>query len=184
MNRILRKNQLFTIPNLLCIVRIALIPLIVWLYCIRQNYYFAVGVILLSGLTDIADGWIARHFHMVSDFGKILDPFADKLTQGSIMICLAFRYRMMIGVIILFAAKELLMGLLGMLVLHKMDSVNSAKWHGKINTVVLHAVMMLLILFPDMPTTLVNGLLILCGCSMLGSLCLYMVFYIRLLRKS
>lgn len=183
MHRILRKNQILTIPNLLSLIRLALIPLIVWLYCVKQNYYFAVGVILLSGLTDIADGWIARHFNMVSDLGKILDPIADKLTQVTVMTCLALRYRLIVGITVLFAVKELLMGLLGVLVIHKKDSVNSAKWHGKLNTVILYTVMILLILFPHMPFAMANCLLILCVCTMLCSLCLYMVFYIRLLRE-
>lgn len=183
MHRILKKNQIFTIPNLLSAIRLALIPLIIWLYCIKQNYYFAVGVILLSGLTDIVDGFIARHFNMVSDFGKIFDPIADKLTEIAIMICLAFRYRLIIGIVVLFVVKELLMGVLGILIIHKKGAVNSAKWHGKINTVILYVVMILLILFPSMSATMANCLLILCGFTMICSLWLYTAFYIRLLRE-
>lgn len=80
MHRVLRKDQILTIPNLLSIVRLCLIPLIIWLYCVKKDYTLAVIVILISGATDIVDGFIARHFNMVSDFGKILDPVADKLT--------------------------------------------------------------------------------------------------------
>ena len=86
MHRILRKDQIFTIPNLLSIIRLILIPIIVWLYCEKQNYNAAVAVIVVSGATDITDGFIARHFNMVSDFGKILDPVADKLTQAAVII--------------------------------------------------------------------------------------------------
>lgn len=55
----------------------------------------AVAVLALSGITDILDGFIARRFGMVSDVGKILDPVADKLTQGAVILCLAFRYSLM-----------------------------------------------------------------------------------------
>ena len=69
-----KNKQILTIPNLLSMFRILLIPLIVWLYCGRQDYPLAAWVLLLSGATDIADGFIARRFHMVSDLGKVLDP--------------------------------------------------------------------------------------------------------------
>lgn len=95
MHRIFKKDQILTIPNLLSVVRLLLIPVIVWLYCGKQEYTAAVVVILLSGITDIADGIIARKYHMVSDFGKILDPIADKLTQAAIILCLTYNYPLM-----------------------------------------------------------------------------------------
>ena len=95
MHRILKKDQILTIPNLLSVIRLLLIPVIIWLYCIKKKYALAVGVIVLSGITDVADGIIARTCHMVSDFGKILDPIADKLTQGAIILCLTVQYPLM-----------------------------------------------------------------------------------------
>lgn len=47
---------------------------------------------MLSGLTDLADGYIARRFHRISNLGKILDPVADKLTQAAMLICLFTRF--------------------------------------------------------------------------------------------
>ncbi len=86
-------KQILTIPNLLSVFRILLIPLIVWLYCGKQDYLLAAWVLLLSGVTDIADGFIARRFRMVSDLGKVLDPIADKLTQTAALVCLLTRFR-------------------------------------------------------------------------------------------
>ena len=86
-------KQMLTIPNLLSVFRILLIPLIVWLYCGKQDYLLAAWVLLLSGVTDIADGFIARRFRMVSDLGKVLDPIADKLTQTAALVCLLTRFR-------------------------------------------------------------------------------------------
>lgn len=91
MHRIFRKDQVLTIPNLLSVIRLALIPLIVWLYIGKQEYSAAVAVILISGATDIIDGFIARKFNMVSDLGKILDPVADKLTQATVILCLTVK---------------------------------------------------------------------------------------------
>jgi len=180
MHRVLKKDQILTIPNLLSIIRLALIPLIVWLYIGKQEYNLAVVVILVSGATDIIDGFIARHFNMVSDFGKILDPLADKLTQAAVIICLITKHKLMLVLIILFAVKELIMGTFGFLAIKKKDSVNSAKWYGKANTVVLYVVMMILILIPEMSEVLANTLIIICGCVMLLSLALYTRFYIKL----
>ena len=100
MHRIFRKDQVLTIPNLLSVIRLALIPLIVWLYIGKQEYSAAVAVILISGATDIIDGFIARKFNMVSDLGKILDPVADKLTQATVILCLTVKYRWMRGLIV------------------------------------------------------------------------------------
>ena len=180
MHRVLKKDQILTIPNLLSFVRLALIPLIVWLYIGKQEYNLAVMVILISGATDIIDGFIARHFNMVSDFGKILDPLADKFTQAAVIICLTVKYKLMGVLVVLFAIKEVIMIVLGYFAIKKKDSVNSAKWYGKANTVVLYVVMMLLILYPGMSGLLANTLIVICGCVMLWSLALYTRFYIRL----
>lgn len=181
MHRILKKEQILTVPNLLSVVRLLLIPLIIWLYCVKQAYTAAVGVIILSGITDMADGIIARKFHMVSDFGKILDPVADKLTQAAIIICLTTRYKRMLVLIVLFAVKELCMGLMGAVTVKKTDTVNSAKWFGKVNTVVLYVVLVLLIFFQGMPEALANALIFLCGCMMLLSFIMYARFYKNIL---
>lgn len=180
MHRLFRKDQIFTVPNILSIVRLLMIPIIVWLYCGKREYGIATVVILLSGATDIVDGFIARKFNMVSDLGKILDPIADKVTQIAVIICLTFKYKLMLAIVVLFAVKEMIMGVMGYITLKKKDQVNGAKWYGKLNTVVLYAVMMLLILIPDMSQALVNMLIIICACMMLLSLLLYVRFYRKL----
>ena len=139
------KKEIYTIPNAMSLFRLCLIPFIVYLYW-RQKEYAAVGLIVLSGATDIADGIVARRFHMVSDFGKILDPIADKLTQGAM--------------------------------------VNSAKWYGKVCTVVLDLSIAILILFPSLQPAVGNGLIFLCAIVMLTALVLYARFYLRLLAQT
>lgn len=184
MHRIFRKDQVLTIPNLLSVIRLALIPLIVWLYIGKQEYSAAVAVILISGATDIIDGFIARKFNMVSDLGKILDPVADKLTQATVILCLTVKYRWMRGLIVLFVVKEIIMAVLGYMAIQKKDVVNSAKWYGKLNTVVLYLVMTCLILFPSISETVANILIGICICVMLMSLTLYIRFYLNLFRTN
>jgi cardiolipin synthase len=74
-----RTDRLLTIPNLLSVVRLACVPLFLWLLFGRENRVAA--ALLLGGLgaTDWVDGYIARHFNQVSNLGKILDPVADRI---------------------------------------------------------------------------------------------------------
>ena len=131
-------------------IRIALIPLIVWLYSVEKNYYGAIAVIALSAATDIIDGFIARHFNMISDFGKALDPLADKLTQAALLICLLSRYELMWGLIVIFGLCEITKFTLAMIIAKRLDEVNGAKWYGKANTVMIYATIMAFMLFPQM----------------------------------
>ena len=176
-NETKNSNQIITIPNILSFFRLALIPFIVWVYCWVQDYYIALGLIALSALTDIVDGFIARKFNMVSEFGKILDPIADKFTQGAVIICLITRYRLMIVMVIVFAVKELIMVLMGMYTIRHYGEINSAKWYGKLNTVILYATMMALVIFPNIGELTANILIIVCMVSLVLSLLLYVNFY-------
>ena len=176
-NKRLKKENVLTIPNLLSLVRILLIPIIIWLYCAQKAYMHTFIVIAISGFTDIIDGKIARKFDTVSDVGKVLDPIADKLTQAALVICLIARYPWMWAILALFAVKECLMLLWGYLTLKSTDTINGAKWYGKLSTVVLYAVMMILILFVDIPQAIATVLMLLCGGMMLLSLVMYGRFY-------
>ena len=89
------ENKILTIPNLLSLFRLILIPVIIWLYWFRKDYFPAGVLLIISGLTDLADGYIARHFNAVSNIGKILDPIADKLTQAAMLFCLVTRFPLM-----------------------------------------------------------------------------------------
>ncbi len=181
MKRIFNKKDILTIPNFLSLLRLLMIPVIVWLYMKERNYYAATTVVVLSGITDIADGIIARKCNMVSDFGKILDPFADKLTQAALIICLSSKYPKMIWLAVLLAVKEFIMALLGYITIKIKNSVNSAKWYGKVSNFVLYASMILIILLPDLPISTVNALTILCAAILLLSLIMYIRFYIKIL---
>lgn len=177
MHRLFRKEEILTIPNLLSIVRLLLIPLIVWLYVTLERPYLAVGAIVLSGLTDILDGYIARHYDMVSDFGKILDPIADKLTQLALIICLSSRYSTINYLLALFVVKEIIMAISGWMVIRKKDSVHSSQWFGKATTALLYATVVLLFLFPELPAVWANALFVLCGGMILLTMVKYLLYY-------
>ena len=172
----LRKKDIFTIPNMLSFFRILLIPAIVILY-VKDYRYASVGVIVLSAVTDIVDGWIARSFNMISDFGKFLDPVADKLTQMLMLCCLVLRYPWAVSLVALLVIKELFQLVCGIIVLKRTDVMNSAKWFGKVNTAVIYASMILLFLLPDISEVIATIILTVCGITMLLSMFLYGRFF-------
>jgi len=183
MKRFFSRHQILTVPNLLSLVRIILIPIIVWLYSFEKNYYAAIGAIILSGATDIVDGWIARHFNMISDFGKALDPLADKLTQAALLLCLLSEYKMMWGLTVIFGVCEIVKLALGIIIAKKHDEVVGAKWYGKANTVIIYVTMMLLILFPQMDEITAKTLMLICGAVMIIAHTLYFRLYFMILVK-
>ena len=182
MKKLFSKKQVMTIPNLLSLIRLIMIPFIVWFY-VKTNYYAATALVVLSGITDVVDGIIARKFNMVSDLGKILDPIADKCTQGIVIICLSLKYRHMMWLVMLFVVKECIMGLLGYITIKSKDSVNSAKWYGKVSTLVLYASMISLIIFSEMPAVAVDTIIALCSVFLILSLVMYVRFYIKILSE-
>ena len=145
-----RKN-IMTIPNLLSLVRLLMIPWIAYAYLGKNDAVLTAGLLVASGITDLADGWIARRFNQTSDLGKALDPVADKLTQGVMLICLALRHPVMRIPAVLLAAKEIFTGLTGLLVIRRTGKVLGALWHGKVTTAMLYSLMIAHVLWQDMP---------------------------------
>ena len=167
------KNRIFTIPHVLSSVRLCLIPLIIWLYLGREDYVLTGIVVIISAMTDIVDGFIARKFNMISDLGKVLDPIADKATQLVVMILLTLSFPLMLMPIILTAIKEAFMAISGYMIIRKCNIVLGAHWHGKAATVLLTAVMSLHLVWHDIYPILSIVLISLSSSMIILSLVLY-----------
>lgn len=167
------ENKVLTIPNILSFFRIALIPMFVWQYCIERNSTLTGYLLILSGLTDAVDGFIARRFDMVSNVGKVLDPLADKLTQGVMLICLLVRFPLMLAPLILLVIKETYMTITGYIIIKRKGIVLGAQWHGKAATCLLYISMFLHVLWSDLPATLSNVTVGACLGMILLSFALY-----------
>ena len=181
------RKQLLSIPNLMGYFRIILIPFIVWRYVTAQtvhDYYVAAVIIGVSGITDFLDGFVARRFHMITKVGKALDPIADKLTQGAIVLALSVRFPYMIALVVLLVIKEGFMGIMGIMMLRRGKMLDGAKWFGKVSTAVLYVVMFVLILFPQISMKAANGLILLCGALRLFSFISYIPVYWKMARDS
>lgn len=175
-------RKIFTIPNILSFFRLCLIPLIIWLYCVEQNYIWAGNVLLLSGFTDIVDGFIARRFHMISDLGKILDPVADKLTQATMLLCLIFRFRLMIIPLVLMLVKETFMSVTGLMIIQKTGTVYGADWHGKVATCFLYILMVFHVFWYEIPPTVSVFLTVVCSIIIVVSFMLYGIKNLKALK--
>lgn len=171
----LTKNQVLTIPNFLSFFRLSLIPVIVWLYVFKESPGWTTAVFIISGLTDIVDGFIARRFNMVSDFGKAIDPIADKLTQITMLFCLLTHFPLIILPIIVMAVKEIGAFVLRLIVYRRTERVDSADWHGKVNTVLLYAIMLIHILWVNIPTEISTACILTTTTMMILSCVLYSV---------
>ena len=180
----------WTIPNILSLIRIAILPVFVVLYLNGAEagnmtmQYVSFALLVFSGLTDCLDGWIARRFNQISELGKLLDPIADKLTQVAVLICLATRYQEFLPILFLCTVKEMLQGIGGLILLKKRSTVRGSKWFGKLSTVVFYACMLAMVLFPDMNSTVAWILIALAGACMLLAFFGYLQMYIRIRRES
>ena len=155
------KKEILTIPNLLSLTRLTLIPVYVGLYLnARQpvQFYAAGAVITVSCLTDALDGWIARQFHMISTLGKILDPLADKLTQFALTLCLTRDHPVLHPVLALFVVKEIFQLALAVIYLMRRQILPGALPAGKVCTGVLFVSLITLVLFPGLPQEAVNAI--------------------------
>ncbi|MBE5768121.1 MAG: CDP-alcohol phosphatidyltransferase family protein [Clostridiales bacterium] len=176
-------SKIFTIPNILSMVRLAMIPVIVWAYFAFESKVLAAVLLLLSGLTDIVDGYIARHYNMISDLGKALDPVADKLTQASMMCCLAVDHPGVRLPLVLLVIKEIPSALAALGAIHKSGKVEGAQWHGKVTTVLIHTMMILHLLWEEMPDWASNVLIAACVGMMLYSFVRYLTRSVKTMRE-
>ena len=167
------ENKILTIPNLLSLFRLILIPVIIWLYWFRKDYFPAGVLLIISGLTDLADGYIARHFNAVSNVGKILDPIADKLTQAAMLFCLVTRFPLMAAPFGFLVIKEVFIGTTGLLMIRKTGNVVGADFHGKVATTLLYAMMILHIFWIDIPSAVSAVSILICLVSMAFTLLTY-----------
>lgn len=172
------------IPNLLSVLRLLLIPVFVIIYFsdIRDAGIISALILIFSGLTDVADGIIARKFNMTTALGRILDPLADKMTQATVCICLVLKQVAPLWLLILFIVKEILMIAGGANIIRKRKAITSSKWFGKLATVVFYMVMISIIAF-NLKGSIVDIMLIVALAFMLFSFGMYIPIFLQLVRK-
>lgn len=124
------------IPNLLTMLRFVLIPFIVG-YLSEGNYILAFAFLTLSAITDVLDGFIARKFNFITNFGKLIDPLADKATQVSVLTVLSLQHIIPLWILVIVLLKEFVM-ISGASFLYGKELVVSSRWYGKVSTVLFY----------------------------------------------
>lgn len=163
MSKIDWKREIFTIPNLLSLFRLILIPVYIVMYLnavTPRDFYFCAGVLTISCFTDMLDGQIARRCNMISAVGKFLDPVADKATQLAMTLCLAIRYPILWVVVVLLVIKEMYQLIASTYWLKKGYMLKGALMTGKVCTTVLFVSLVFLVMFPNIGITVVNAIAI------------------------
>jgi len=177
-----KKSELFTIPNILCYVRLLLIPVFAVVYLKAtepRDYHIAAVVLIVAALTDSLDGFIARKMNMVTDWGKMIDPIIDKLMQVVVALCLCKKHPLMWVVVVLLVIKEGYMAYKGWKNLKDGGKVYGASWFGKVCTAILFTTFAALIIFGNMPAWASNTLIVLNIIVMLLVFWMYFVAFRR-----
>jgi cardiolipin synthase len=126
----------------------------------QKEYTIAAIILIVAALTDKLDGTIAHRFNMITDFGKIIDPLADKLLQVIAMICLTVTYPRIWVLAIALIAKELYMCVKGFKILGEITQVDGAQWFGKLSTVIVFSSLVGLTYFPNLSQLQINFVIV------------------------
>lgn len=175
--------HILTIPNILSFLRIALIIL----FCIlfdadgtMADNWPAFIVLGLNALSDFLDGKLARALNQVSELGKLLDPIADYLTKFALILCFITKYPALIGFLLLFLCRVFIVALAGLKTVRKVGENQGAILVGKIDTCIFYAVMLALVLYPQMPVPLALVLVGVSAASMLVAIVVYLLHFRKL----
>ena len=174
--------NIVNVPNCLSVFRILLIPVFIVLYFNGNNgdiyIYMSAVVLLVSGFTDVLDGYIARRYNQTSKIGQFLDPLADKLTQAAVLICLTIKGGIYIIFVSLFFMKELLVLLFSSVFYKKVKVMVAPKWYGKLSTALIYLCVLVILFFGNIISPFYQNIMLAATISWLMiSFVLYMVYY-------
>lgn len=176
------KKEILSIPNLLSLFRLLLIPVYMVIYLNAKttaHYAVAAAILAVSCLTDMIDGKIARKFNMITTLGKILDPVADKATQFTLIVCLSIKHPVLWYLVALFVIKESFQLIAGINALRHRKILKGALFAGKVCTTILFVSLILLVLLPNLSDTAVLIIAIIDAIFMLIAFLEYIRAYAR-----
>ncbi len=178
-------NKNLNIPNALTVLRmILIIPFVI--FYVNKQYIPAVVVLIISGITDALDGFIARNFNQFTELGKMLDPLSDKLTQGSVALCLAIQYPILLPFFLIFIIKEAGMVIAALVLIKKRKKPCGSKWYGKIATILFYISFVIIVamrIWDIDNMTLTVVLLSITASFMIYALIRYFVIFLSILKS-
>jgi len=144
------------LPNILTAFRFLLVPIFIYVFFKHPNGNIieATYIFIIAGITDILDGYIARKYDLVTQWGQAMDPLADKLMQITVLICFTIKEYLPTWIIIIVGVKELLLISGGLFLYYKRDKiVIPANKFGKLATIAFYVAIIYIVL--DLPYEIV-----------------------------
>lgn len=141
--------KLKNIPNILSVIRILLVFVFLFVFFVVDNIYLALLIFLIAGATDVVDGYLARANNWITNLGKILDPFADKLMQCTVLVSLWIKDIVPLWFVIPFFVKELFTLIIGLIVIRRRSVNVVSKWYGKFAVCLFYATIAVSIIFKE-----------------------------------
>lgn len=178
-------GKILTIPNLLSFLRILLAGVFCFLFDSNRpltDNWPAFAVLGASALTDALDGKLARALNQISELGKVLDPIADYLTKFALILCFVSKYPGLLGLMLVFLFRVFIVAIAGLRTVRQVGENQGAILAGKLDTAVFYAVMLALVVFPDMPRPLAYTLVSLSAGMMILAVVVYLRHFKRLRR--
>ena len=170
------------IPNIISAVRIILVGVFAYVFLAfyPEGIIPAAGIFILSGVTDVADGALARHFGWISQLGKVLDPIADKLMQCTVLLCLSLKGITPWWIFAFFIVKEGMMAAGALFIFKKRNEVYGSRVFGKAATVLFYTVVAVILIWGDrIGKTVVNVLCAAAAAAAVVALVLYSLSYLK-----
>ncbi len=166
------------IPNILTTARLALVPVFAYFMLVKENMSVAALIFVLSGLTDVVDGYIARHYNMITRFGMVYDPFVDKLMQITAVVCLVVAEIIPVWLLVFVIVKEVSMIIVGG-ILYIKKIVVSSNWYGKASTVIFYAGVLTMIMWKNIPTFAAMSIIVVMIVAMFMAALFYIIDTIK-----
>lgn len=130
------KINLNFLPNYLTILRLIFVP-IIFALILLEHFLLAFTLFLVANITDILDGKIARKYNSITEFGKLIDPLADKITQISTISALTIKDIIPFWILLIISIKEIIMMIASFVLFRKEIAIVHSKWYGKLATIIL-----------------------------------------------
>ena len=170
------------IPNTLSLMRIFLVPVFIGLY-FAGELTAALAVLLISAVSDVLDGAIARRFHMETRLGRALDPVADKLFEGAMMLCAASVEKSVWILLALHVIREVSLAVLAFHTLKITGAEMHSRWYGKLCTVSRYVLMLAVLALPGFRGSAAGFGITLCSALIVLCAVLYLAEFVRLLKR-
>lgn len=166
------------IPNILTVFRLLLVPTFVILFFsgVQDSLLYSMMVFFIAGFTDILDGYIARRNNLITKFGTLMDPFADKLMLLTVLTCLVIRNYIPMWVLGIIAAKDIFMIFSGF-ILYTNDTIIPSNLFGKVTTALFYLSIFVMLFDPN--KLVYPYIIYLAVLSAIAALINYFVIYVR-----